>query len=51
MCRDDPVLIRFKFINIVSVDALVSNDARSLTDGMLILYLLRHPSNILVKFI
>ena len=50
-CRADPVLIRFKCIIVVSVYALVSNDARSLTDGMLIVYLLRHPSNILVKYI
>ena len=51
MCRAGPVPIRLKFINIVSVDALVSNDARSLTDGMLIVNLLKHQSNILIKYI
>ena len=46
-CRAGPALIRVEFINIVSVD----NDARSLADEMLVVYLWRRLSYVSFKYI
>lgn len=46
-----PVRIRFEVINIVSIDDRVPNDAKLLTDEMLIVYLWRRLSNVLFQYI
>ena len=51
ICRAGPVLSRFEFIDIVSENALVPNDARLFTDEMSMVYLWRRLSNVLIKYI